>query len=427
MTKRWTMVLIAVLVGGGAGVWWWLRPGKVDPNAVVTVAADRGRITAKITASGTLSALVTVQVGSQVSGRILDLLVDFNATVKKDQVLGHLDPLFFQAALDQAKANMMVAQGNLAKAKVQAVDAERQLERQRSLLSQKIVTQSDLDTAETNTQIAAAQVMVAEGSLAQTKAALMQAEVNLGYTTIRSPVDGIVLSRNVDVGQTVAASMQAPVLFTIAEDLRKIQVDTSVAEGDVGKLSAGMEATFTVDAFAGERFRGAVRQIRYNATTVQNVVTYDAVIDVANPEGKLMPGMTANVTFTYADKEDALRVPNAALRFRAPSTWTTTQPTGNTNKPGPAEPAQTTRSAEAGTSPGGRNRGPKDRRTVWVQREGKPTAVSIRVGVSDGSLTEVLEGELAAGDLLITDAGAANPPAGTGVGPTGPPGMRRMF
>lgn len=421
MKMRRMIVVALLLAGAGGGAWWWLRPAKSEAGAMTTVAVDRGRITAKITASGTLSALVTVQVGSQVSGRIQALLVDFNSVVKKDQVLAHIDPLFFQAALDQAKANLMIAQGNLAKAKVQALDAQRQLERQRNLLSQKIVTQSDLDTADTNAQAAAAQVMVAEGSQAQAQASLMQAEVNLGYTTIRSPVDGIVLSRSVDVGQTVAASMQAPVLFTIAEDLRKIQVDTSVAEGDIGKLSAGMEASFTVDAFAGERFRGTVRQIRYNSTTVQNVVTYDAVIDVANPEGKLMPGMTANVSFTYADKEDALRLPNAALRFRAPPAWTAKPP--DQGKPA-SEPAKVADAGEAGKGRGGRGQGPKDRRTVWVLRAAQPTAVSIRIGVSDGSLTEVVEGELAAGDQLITDSGLA-PAATPAMG--GPPGMRRIF
>jgi HlyD family secretion protein len=260
-------------------------------------------------------------------------------------------------------------------------------------------------------------VTVAEGNLAQTKAALRQAEVNLDYTTIRSPVDGIVLSRNVDVGQTVAASMQAPVLFTIAEDLRKIQVDTSVSEGDVGKLSAGTEAGFTVDAYAGERFSGTVRQIRYNASTVQNVVTYDAVIDVANPDGKLMPGMTANVSFTYADKDEVLRVPNAALRFRAPVAWT-----GNAVAEGSNPDASKGRDGRGGTTP-------KDRRTVWVLRDGKPVAASIRIGISDGRLTEVVEGDLAVGDLLVTDAGAPDLPASSPMGApgSGQPGVRRMF
>jgi len=405
------LVIFGVLLGGG--LWWWQRPGQPESANWTMIAADRGKITAKVTASGSLSALVTVQVGSQVSGRILDLLVDFNATVTKDQVLGHIDPLFFQTAVDQAKANLTVAQGNLAKAKVQARDAERQFNRQRSLLEQHISTQFELDTAEVTHQAALAQVMVGEGNLAQAQAALRQAEVNLGYTTIRSPVDGIVLSRNVDVGQTVAASMQAPVLFTIAEDLRKIQVDTSVAEGDVGKLVAGMEASFTVDAYAGERFHGAVRQIRYNATTAQNVVTYDAVIDVANPEGKLMPGMTANVSFTYAEKDDVLRVPNAALRFRAPPAWTASTTEG-------ASPAAlATGGGHAGRA---RDQTPRDRRTVWVAVAGKPVAVPIRVGITDGSLTEVIEGELVAGALLITDAGAMPASAGGS-----PPGMRRVF
>src|SRR2546428_556586 len=302
--------VVAALTLGGAR-------RSTDPAKYETVKVERGRIVARVTASGTLSALVTVQVGTQVSGRIQDLYVDFNSPVRKGQILAKIDPQFFRAEVEQAKANLAAAQGNLAKAKAQAVDAHRQFERA-EVLGQKaqLVAQADIDTADANAQAADAQIKAMEGAVAQAQASLYQAEVNLGYTTIASSIDGVVISRNVDVGQTVAASLQAPTLFTIAQDLRKMQVDTNVSEADVGKLRDGMPTSFTVDAFPGETFKGVIRQIRNAPQSVQNVVTYDAVIDVDNSDMRLRPGMTANVTFTYAQKDDALRFPNAALRFR---------------------------------------------------------------------------------------------------------------
>src|SRR5262249_7764817 len=209
-------------------------------------------------------------------------------------------------------------QGNLTKAQAQAVDAERQYRRTRALGERQLIAQADVDTAQTNSDAAAAAVEAAKGSLAQAKANLHQAEINLAYTNIVSPTNGVVISRSVDVGQTVAASLQAPTLFMIAEDLAKMQVDTSVAEADVGKLKAEMTTTFTVDAYPSERFTGTVRQIRNAPQTVQNVVTYDAVIDVDNAELQLKPGMPANLPFTYPQKDDVLKVPNAALRFKPP-------------------------------------------------------------------------------------------------------------
>jgi len=235
-----------------------------------------------------------------------------------------------------------------------------------------------------------------QGVVEQARAGLYQAQVNLDYTRILSPIDGIVISRSVDVGQTVAASLQAPTLFTIAQDLRKMQVDTDVAEADVGKLRPGLAATFNVDAYPGERFKGVIRQIRNAAQTVQNVVTYDAVIDVDNSDLRLRPGMTANVTFVYAEKDDALRVPNAALRFRPPSELAATPAA----KPSP------------------------ERRTVWALRDGRPRPISIRIGLSDGSVTEALDGDLREGDPLITEAtGASGGPGATGL----PPALRRSL
>jgi HlyD family secretion protein len=384
------LLIVALAAAFGRGG----KTGRTGGQRFETVKVDRGRIVARVTASGTLSALVTVQVGSQVSGRIQTLSVDFNSPVHRGQILATIDPQLFQAAVEQARANLAAAEGNLAKAKAQALDANRQYERAKSLLQgERLIAQADVDTAEANARVAEAQVQASQGALEQARASLYQAQVNLGYARIVSPIDGIVISRNVDVGQTVAASLQAPTLFTIAQDLRKMQVDTDVAEADVGKLSTGMETTFAVDAYPGERFRGAVRQIRNAPTTLQNVVTYDAVIDVANPELKLRPGMTANVTFIYAEKEDVLRVPNAALRFRPPPELAAAA------KPVP------------------------DRRTVWILRGGRPTPVAIRTGLSDGTLTEALESELAVGEALITEMISGGGAPATGL----PPALRRSL
>jgi HlyD family secretion protein len=352
-----------------------------------TVKADRGRIVAKVTATGTLSALVTVQVGSQVSGRIQQILVDFNSTVTKGQVIVKLDPQLFDAALEQAQANYLVAQSNVKKANVQAVEADLQYKRMKNLWQQKLVPQADLDTMKATAGVAQAEVEASEAGLAQAQAALHQAEVNLAYTTIASPIDGTVVSRNVDVGQTVAASLQAPILFVIAEDLRKMQVDTSVSEADVGKLKDGMAAFFTVDAYPGERFQGTIRQIRNAAQTVQNVVTYDAVIDLGNPELKLKPGMTANVTFVYAEREDVVRIANAALRFQPPSDLA-------------AHATPVAKPNGVSTTSG--------HRTVWVLRDAKPIPVALQTGITDGSFTELVEGDVHVDDALIVDLGASS-------------------
>lgn len=371
-----------VVLTAGALAYLRRHHAPADDAAWTTQAVDRGDITARVTASGTLSALVTVQVGSQVSGRIAELYVDYNSPVKKGQLIAKLDPQLFEATLGQARANLLSAQANLAKAKVQAKDAERQAKRAEELSAQGLLSASERDTTRANADAAQAGITAAEASVAQARASVNQAEINLAYTRITSPTDGTVISRSVDVGQTVAASLQTPTLFVIAQDLRQMQVDTSVAESDIGKLRSDMPVTFTVDAWPQERFHGRVRQIRNAATTLQNVVTYDAVVSVDNPDLKLRPGMTTNVTFVYGERKDVLRVPNAALRFRPKSA----------SDDGTAA-SQRGRGARGGDSP---------QRSVWVLRDGAPLQVALRTGLSDGSSTEVLEGELHAGDLLIT-------------------------
>jgi HlyD family secretion protein len=405
-----------------AAVGWFVAvPRGTPPSRFDTVALDRGTVTARVTATGTLSALVTVQVGSQVSGRILSLGADFNSPVKKGQVIARIDPQLFRAALEQARANVSAAEGNLARTKAQAEEARRQAARSQELAALELIPTADRDTAVSNATAADAQVMATAGTLAQTKAALVQAEVNLRYTDIVSPIDGMVISRSVDVGQTVAASLQAPTLFTIAENLARMQVDTNVAESDVGKLKAGMIATFGVDAYPGQRFTGTVRQIRNAPQTIQNVVTYDAVIDVENPEGKLKPGMTANVNFVFAERNDVLVLPNSALRYRPPPTALGTA--GRAAAAGPVRDGRGPAKRAAGEA-----RDPSAR-TVWVLDGIAPRAVEVRTGVTDGSVTELVSGELKEGDRLIigSTAPVASPvPAGPGPGGGGP-AMRRPF
>jgi HlyD family secretion protein len=348
-----------------------------------TSTVDRGTIAAKITATGNLSALLTVQVGSQVSGRVQELYVDYNSTVKKGQTIAKLDPVLFQAAFAQARANVLTDEGVLKKDQAQEINAEAIYNRTKALQQAQVAAHSDLDTAQANYEAAKAQIEADQSNLEAARALLNQAQVNLGYTTIISPIDGTVISRNVDVGQTVAASFQAPTLFVIAQDLRRMQVDTNVGEADVGKLTAGMTATFTVDAFPNHVFTGKLRQIRNSAQTIQNVVTYDAVIDVANPDLLLRPSMTANTSFVAAQKDDVVRLRNAALRFEPDAQLLT--------RMGLKRPAQS-------NSPQNPNS-----KQLWVLRDGKPVPIAVSVGVTDGTWSALVQGDVHPGDLLITD------------------------
>jgi HlyD family secretion protein len=423
---------VALLAGAAAFVGWkqpWRKP-PASPWQTTEVATRD--IAAKVTASGTVSALVTVLVGSQVSGRLAAIHVDFNSPVKKGQELARIDPRQFEAAVAQAQANLQQAQGALAKAKAQSANADLQLERTKDLVGKRLVAQADQDTAQAAALSAHADIEAASGNVAQARAQLEQSRLSLSYTHIVSPVDGIVISRSVDVGQTVAASLQAPTLFTIAEDLAKMQVDTNVAEADVGKLKSGAQATFQVDAYPGETFKGVIRQVRNAPQTVQNVVTYDAVIDVDNSAGKLKPGMTANVTFVWSERPGALAVPNAALRFRPKPEQLSAAAS--------ASAAVTAASSRRGEGGGARGEGAAGRgdggggasrvgRSVWVLRDGQPVRVPIKPGLSDAAWTEVVEGSLAPGDAVNTDstdpsAAPASAPAGGGAPGMG---MRRVL
>src|SRR6266545_217144 len=349
-----------------------------------TTTVTRGPITQAVTATGTLNPVVNVQVGSQVSGNIAKLFADFNSQVKAGQVVAQIDPALFQATVTQAEGDLASAQAALELARVNAT-------RTKELFARKTSSQADLDQAMASLHQAEANAKIKQGALDKAKA-------DLEHCTITSPIDGIVISRNVDVGQTVAASLQAPVIFQIANDLTKMQIDANVAEADVGVLEVGQDVDFTVDAFPMRTFHGKVVQVRNAPITVQNVVTYDTVIGVSNPDLKLKPGMTANVSIIVAHKDNVLQIKNAALRYR-PAEATP----GEIRSRSPA-PAGTRGST-------GRERRTSER-TVYVLSVGRPRPVQIKTGISDGVVTEVIEG-LKEGDRVVTAELSSKSPAGS--------------
>ena len=355
---------VIFLAAGGTWYWWF---SAIPPVQYKTALVDRGPITAIVTATGTVNPVTSVLVGSQVSGKITQLMADFNSVVTKDQVLATLDQQPFKARVSQARAALKSGRGNLAKAKNMANQRKLELDRMTTLLRQQFVSQADFDLAATNFRDAQAQVEIALAQVDQAAATLSSAELDLGYTTIYSPVNGIVVSRNVDVGQTVAASFQTPTLFVIAQDLTQMQVDANVSEADIGGVAEGKQASFRVDAYPKQFFEGTVTQVRNAPISIQNVVTYDVVITVDNREFKLKPGMTANVTIVTAKKENALRVPNGALRFRMPGI-------------------------------------PADRKVtqVWViDHKEQVRQTAITTGIADSLSTEISEGTLKEGDRVI--------------------------
>jgi len=418
-------LLWAILLGLVAALVLWrcTRSDEAAPK-YVTDAVARGDVISRVSASGSLSAVVTVEVGSQVSGRIQALYADFNSVVKKGQRIAKIDPALFEAAVAQAAANVTAARGNLARLEAQAEEAERLARRAAQLFETRIVAENDRDASASTALAARAAVQQGRGQLAQSQAALYQSETNLRYTDILAPTDGIVISRAVNVGQTVAASLSAPVIFTIAQDLRAMEVHTNIAESDIGRLRAGMDASFTVDAYPTERFRGRIREIRNAPQVVQNVVTYDAVIDVENAELKLKPGMTATVNIVSERRDGVLRVPNAALRFRPDALAARPAGAGGASRAGGAAGRSGSVAAGAGGGPSARERPDRDPalRSIHVLVDKEPVRREVKVGLSDGGFTEVTGGELREGDLVIT--GIEGQSGGSGGRPGGPPRMR---
>src|SRR5881409_3016676 len=561
MKRIWVLVLVGLFAGAGV-LGYFLVQGRGSTPKYRVARVERGPLTAVVAANGTLNSVVSVQVGTQVSGQIQKLLVDFNSVVRKDQVIAQIDPEIFEAKVNQARADVESTQATVvtqeaqveraradienaraahaearaqtAKAQVAVIDTKRDLDRKTELARRELIAKSDLDSSQAAYDSAAAQLdsakareqslaaaigsaqaqlRVTAATLDSARAQVRQKQAALEHTTIRAPVDGVVVSRAVDVGQTVAASLQAPTLFTIAQDLTKMQVETSVDEADIGRVKLEDRATFTVDAFSGQTFSGIVTQIRKAAQIVQNVVTYTVVISVDNPGGRLLPGMTANVKLVYAEKPSVLKVPNAALRFRPAGADAgpvgSTRGQGGAPSAGPPAAGQPPRGDVAG---GGRSPGemrerlvtglglsaeqqkrldpiladtrqqmmalrglpegerqaraatireatrakireilPPEQRAkyeelagregrsagaapafggggnagrVWIlDTDGKPKAVALALGLSDGTATEVLRGDLKEGQEVITGlaaAGQQNRPGTSGSTPGGP-------
>jgi HlyD family secretion protein len=421
---KWLIIVSAVILVAAGGFWFFHRGGDDAPQ-YQTAAVARGDLTQTVTATGTLNPVLNVTVGSQVSGRISILNVDFNSIVKSNEVIAEIDPSTYQAAVEQATADLSNARANL---ELQQAEAERANE----LFTNKLISGSDHDTAIATLHEAEAMVKIKQASL-------HNAQVNLGYCKILSPVDGVVISRAVDVGQTVAASLSAPTIFIIANDLTKMQIDSSVAEADVGGIIEGQDVDFTVDAYPYRNFHGVVTQVRNSPATVNNVVTYDCVISVTNDDYKLKPGMTANVSVVVAQRNDVIKIPNSALRVRlpdvaAPSTSTNSpstqtqqvaQTNGGNNRSGGGN-----RQGRRGGKNGNRNSGERQIvHTVYIlpanaDKNAKPQAVQIKTGITDGISTEVTDG-LNEGDQIITSATVSQSSQSSTSNPFGG-GMPRM-
>jgi HlyD family secretion protein len=522
--KRIALVVLALAVFGSAGYWYW--GGQASAAPFMTARVERGNLRNSVTATGTLQAVTTVQVGSQASGTISALFVDFNSTVKKGQVIAQLDPATVQAQVSQARANLeqaragleqaragvtqaragladarakgmaasSTAQGqragvssaeaNVAVLKAQLDDARSLLNQQTSLASSGIISQRERETAVTNYRTAEArynqaaaqlnqavlsersaagagiaqsqaqveqsqaqviqaqaQVQNAEAQVSQARAALQLAELNMGHTTIRSPIDGVVVSRDVDVGQTVAASLSAPTLFTIAQNLTEMQVIANIDQADIGLVERAKGVKFDVDAFPGDEFEGTIQQIRLNPQSAQNVVTYNVVIGVANPEQKLKPGMTANLTVTIDERKDVLKVPNAALRFTPQLTSEERAAMAERRQQqGGGRRAQQRGEGATGAREGGEQQAEAQRggefaaatapvlegqsRRVWIMgADGRPQPRRIKVGLSDGSATEVVEGDLREGDIVLTGQNVTSASSAQGGGAQSAPGF----
>ena len=434
---KWIVALLVIAAIGGGG--WWYYKSRLDPGPEYqTVTVTRGDLTQAVTATGQLGPVLNVQVGSQISGIVKKLYADFNSVVTSNQVIAEIDPSAYQINVLKAEAGLANSKANLTLAQVQAHRSE-------ELFTNKLISASDND-------IAQAQLLQAQAQVQSDEASLKSAQVQLSYCTIYAPVDGVVISRNVDVGQTVAASFNTPTLYLIANDLAKMQIDALVSEADIGNVAVGQNVNFSVDAFPYRTFKGKVSQLRYGAITNQNVIDYDCVIEVNNSDLKLLPGMTANVSVISSERNNIVKIPNAALRFRPPES------TGTSGTNAPAQLASQNSPSAAGGGPGsggfrqggggpggsgaggprggpgggeGRGRPRAERqlvRTVYVlpdstdSKDGtkpKPKPVQVKVGISDGISTEILDGldegvhvvtgMLSGGDANSRQAGPSNP------------------
>ena len=455
-----TLMVLAAVSGG----FYFYKVRTAAPEPVVTTQPfSRGDIVDAVSATGTLEAVETVQVGTQVSGVVRELLADFNSIVRKGQIIARLDSQLIQTQIEQQAANVLRAEADLERLEVSLVDAQQKLDRARQLSEKNLIPRTDLETAEVSVESARAQLKASQASLTQARAQLNNQRVSLGYTTIKAPIDGIVISRNVDAGQTVAASMNAPTLFVLAADLTKMEVVANIDESDVGRMRPGQHVTFHVDAYPSDRFTGTVSQVRLQPTVVQNVVTYSTVITVPNTDLKLKPGMTANVTIEVTRRDNVMRVANAALRFRptaqmfsvlnqavpedlqrsrpagAPGARATTAGAAGTASPQPSvvpavqrttargatvQPAKTQR-ADATTIdalfaplPTTETRG-----VVWQYDATRQLKlVRLRLGATDGTFTEILnDADIQADAAVVTAMKTGLEPSATAAAPSSSP------
>jgi HlyD family secretion protein len=395
--KRWIMIVLVVGIAAAAAGGVWLSRKKNSIPAYRLARVERGDLTQIVRATGVVQPVKQVLVGTQVNGPIKKLNVDFNDRVHVGDVVAQIDPAVYEARLAQDDANLQQSLASAEQAQARLDQAEKELVRARELTRRDLAAQSDLDTAVATRDVCAAQLKLAQAAITQARASLRLAKINLDYTTICSPVDGVVVDRNVSEGQTVVASMTAQTIFTIASDLREVQLEASIAEADIGKIRVDQQVVFTVDAY-DEEFKGTVSQVRLAAAKVQNVVTYPVIVRAANPDERLFPGMTANISFRVAHRQDALKVPNASLRF----------------KPEAVAPASDVKP------------GPK----VWVLDAARkvPVPVPVRIGIGDGSFTEVLEAKnLTAGQDVIVGLAVVGAKSDKTVNPFTPtmPGGRR--
>jgi HlyD family secretion protein len=455
LKNKWVILTVIIVIVGACAAYLF---GNKEKPQYYTSAVQRGDISDVVEATGTINAVTTVQVGSQVSGTISQLFADFNSQVKKGQVIARIDPRLFEGTLLQAKAdlenaraNLAVAKATLEKSKAALAQAKQDYERTTGLTKEGVMSEQQLEVSKANYDSAVAQVNASQASVVQADAQVKQktaavnvAQTNLDYTVITAPIDGTVIARSVDVGQTVAASLQAPTLFTIAQDLTKMQVYTATDESDVGMIRPGQKVTFRVDAFPKDRFEGVVDQVRMNATTVQNVVTYNTIINFANPERKLFPGMTAYVSIPVAEAYNVVKIPNGALRYRPDDAQAIlakygmghgqgagVTPTGGTKSSSGAQGQAQRKGSDdpsADKMPSSREVKPESA-TVWkLRQDGTIEPVRLRIGITDRTVTEVkdvLKGELKEGDQLVIGSSAVSRTAAAGRPGAAPGGARR--
>jgi HlyD family secretion protein len=413
--KRNVLIIVLILLAVATlslGAFYSQR-GDSRPE-VTTAAVSRGSIVSEVAATGTLEAVSAVEVGSQISGSVEALYADFNSVVRHGQVLARLEPSLYESATEQARANLVKAEADLERLQLNVADAETKRGRSQALWERQLVSANDMEASDVTLRLAQAQARAAEAQVTQVAASLKQAQLNLAKTVILSPIDGIVVARNVDVGQTVAASLQAPTLFVIAADLTRMQLKASIDEADVGRIAPGQAVAFTVDAYPGDPFNGVVEQVRLNPVVEQNVVTYAAIISAPNPALKLRPGMTANATVQISRRENVLTVPAAALRVR---------PDADMLKLLGAEPAAT---AAVSASPMGMA-------TIWISEASAIRPVRVRTGVTDATAVEIVEGSIEEGARVVTRIGTTASQSTTSpatvrsplmTGPSGPPPPR---